>query len=374
MPAVGDFQIPADALCLADYERHAKARLPAPVWAYISGAGADGITRRWNREAFDRLKLSGRVLADMRAASTRMTLLGLELPAPILIAPTAFQKLAHPDGETATALGAGALGTCMAVSVQASASLEEIAAASPPPLWFQLYMQVERSDSLELVRRAEAAGYKAVVVTVDASVNGVRNEEQRAGFRLPAGVEAVNLRGMRQPSHNAGPGESPVFKGLLAHAPRWEDLAWLITQTSLPVVVKGVMHPGDALRALEVGAAAIVVSNHGGRTLDTLPATMEVLPAVASAIAGRVPVLLDGGIRRGTDVLKALALGADAVMLGQPVVHGLAVGGAAGVAHVLAILRAELEVAMALTGCATVAEIDRRVLWEAGATVAAPAS
>ena len=359
--------IPADAVALADYERHAKARLPAEVWAYVGGAGADGITRAANRSAFDALRLNGRVLADMRGANTRLRLLGADLDHPILLAPTAFHRLLHPEGEAATALGAAATGTGMVVSTQASLPVERIVAASrdaggTAPLWFQLYLQPRREDTLTLIRRAEDAGFTALVVTADASVNGIRNEEARAGFRLPPGVEAVNLRGFAVPSSRAGPGQSPVFMGLLDAAPHWEDIGWLKANTRLPVLLKGIMGAHDAGLALDAGADGVIVSNHGGRTLDTLPASIEVLPEIAEAIAGRVPVLMDGGIRRGTDVLKALALGADAVLIGLPVLCGLAVGGAAGVAHVVTLLRAELEVAMALTGRRDLSAIDRDVI------------
>jgi 4-hydroxymandelate oxidase len=348
--------VPADIVALADYERHARGALPAQAWGYIAGGGADGITARWNREAFDRIALAGRVLADMAGATTALTLLALDLPHPILLAPVAFQKLAHPDGELAMALGAAAAGALAVVSAQASTALEDVAAQAHGPLWFQLYVQQEREATLSLVRRAEAAGYRALVVTVDALVNGVRNVEQRAGFALPAGIEAVNLRGMAPATHRAGPGESPVFKGLLDRAPTWRDIEWLRGETRLPLLLKGIMAPQDADAAVRAGCDAIVVSNHGGRTLDTLPATIDVLPAIVQAVAGRVPVLLDGGVRRGTDIVKALERGAAAVLIGQPVMHALAVAGAVGVAHMLTILRAELEVAMALTGRRSLAE------------------
>ncbi|MNF32932.1 Lactate 2-monooxygenase [compost metagenome] len=215
------------------------------------------------------------------------------------------------------------------------------------------------------MQRAEAAGYRALVVTVDAPVNGMRNREQRCGFALPDGVEAVNLKGMRSlPPSVAQPGASPLFGSpLLEHAPTWKDLEWLQSLTRLPVLVKGVMNPLDAARAVGQGVAGIVVSNHGGRTLDGLPATLDVLPAVARAVEGKVPVLLDGGVRRGTDVLKALAFGASAVMIGRPYVHGLATAGASGVAHVLHLLRTELEVAMALAGCPDLRAIDASLIW-----------
>lgn len=356
--------VPPDAVSAADYERHARTRLPADIWAYIAGAGADGLTQRWNREAFDTRRLAGRVLADMTGASTDSTLLGKALPAPILIAPVAHQKLVHPDGELATVLGASAISAWMTVSTLASAGIEEIAEAAQTTLWFQLYMQTTREATLKLVRRAEAAGYAALVVTVDAPVNGVRNIEQRAGFRLPAHVRAVNIEGVEGPVSRAGPGESPVFKGLLDRAPTWADFEWLRAETRLPILLKGIVHPDDAERAIAAGADGIVVSNHGGRTLDTLPASLDALEAVAARVDGRVPLLLDGGIRRGTDVLKALALGARAVMVGQPILHALAVAGPVGVIHLLTILRAELEAAMALVGCARIGDISRSVLWE----------
>ncbi|AHB47805.1 2-hydroxy-acid oxidase [Hyphomicrobium nitrativorans NL23] len=356
--------MPPDCVSAADYERYAQARLPADVWAYIAGAGADGFTQRWNREAFDNMRLAGRVLTDMKVASTERVLFGKALTVPILVAPVAHQKLVHPDGELAAVLGASAVSVWMTVSTLASVRLEEVAEAAQTTLWFQLYMQATREATLSLVRRAEAAGYAAIVVTVDAPVNGVRNIEQRAGFRLPPHVRPVNIDGVPGPVSRAGPGESPVFKGLLDHAPTWADVEWLRSETKLPILLKGIVHPDDAERAIASGVDGIVVSNHGGRTLDTLPASLDALEAVAWRVAGRVPLILDGGIRRGTDVLKALALGAQAVMIGQPILHALAVAGPVGVIHLLTILRAEFEAAMALTGCARVGDITRSVLWE----------
>ncbi|MET0262863.1 MAG: alpha-hydroxy acid oxidase [Rariglobus sp.] len=345
--------IPPTVAALADYAELARERMPAEVRAYIDGGSADQVTLRENRAAFDRINLRGRVLGEFpQGGHTRVSLLGRTLEHPILIAPVALQKLVHPQGELATVLGAAATQTTMVVSTQASVSLEDVALGSAgAPLWFQLYIQPDREFTTSLVRRAEAVGYEALVVTVDAPVSGVRNQEQRAGFRLPAGVEMVNLRGCRAPFAAEG-----LCGGLLSVAPTWADLAWLRSLTRLPILVKGVMDPEDAARAVDAGVAGIVVSNHGGRTLDTLPATIDVLPRIADVVGGRVPVLLDGGVRRGTDVLKALALGATAVLAGRPCIHGLATAGAPGVAHVVRILRAELEMAMALTGCATPAD------------------
>lgn len=355
--------IPADVVALCDYERHAAARLPDPVRAYIDGAGADGLTAHANLAAWQAIRLQGRVLADLRGADTGLRLLGLDLPHPLILAPVAFHRLVHAQGESATVLAAGATGSLMVVSTQASLPLEQIAAAAHGPLWFQLYMQPRREDTLRLIRRAEAAGYRALVVTVDAPVNGLRNMEQRAGFRLPDGIRAVNLDGMTPPEIREEPGRSAVFLGLMDAAPRWEDIAWLKSQTALPVVLKGITGAADAERAVGIGADGVIVSNHGGRALDGLPPTAEILPVVTRAVAGRLPVLCDGGIRRGTDVLKALALGASAVLVGRPQLHALAVGGPQGVAHMLTILRAEFEVAMALTGCASLRDIDHGALW-----------
>ncbi|MBP2231040.1 4-hydroxymandelate oxidase [Azospirillum agricola] len=360
--------IPPDIAAVTDYEAHAQARMTEQAWAYIAGGSADEITVRWNQEAFARLKLQARALPDVRDVDTRVALFGQTLAHPILLAPTAYHKLAHPDGERATVLAAAALEAAMVVSTQASVSLEDVAAEarsaqSQAPLWFQLYLQADHGLSGALVRRAEAAGYRALVVTVDAPVS-LRNREQRVGFTLPPGIEAVNLRGQPAPP---APGDArDALRHLLATAAGWPDIAWLRGFTKLPILVKGITNPEDAERAVAHGADGVIVSNHGGRVLDTVPATIDVLPAIADRVAGRVPLLLDGGVRRGTDIVKALALGASAVLIGRPYLHGLAVGGAVGVAHVLTILRTELEVAMVLTGRPTLAAIDRTVLWPEG--------
>ena len=359
-------RIPPEIVAVADYEPPARERMSEAAWAYVAGGAADELTLRENRAAFDRLKLLPRVLRPLAGGHTRVRLGDSVFEHPILVAPTAYHTLAHPEGERATALGAAAARAGLVVSAQAGVALEEIAAAGRGvPWWLQLYPHADRAFLAALLRRAEAAGCEAFVLTVDAPVSGVRNREWRAGFRLPPGVEAVNLRGLAAPMAPAtGVGESPLLGGpLAAAAPTWDDLAWLCTATRLPVWAKGILAPADALLAMEAGAAGVIVSNHGGRILDTTPATIDVLPAVVAALGGRGPVLLDGGIRRGTDVLKALALGAGAVLVGRPVLHGLAAAGAPGVAHVLHLLRAELEAAMALCGCATPADIDRRLIW-----------
>lgn len=354
-------RIPPHVAALADYEPLARERLGEAAWAYFAGGAGDEWTLRENVAAFRRLPLRARVLRDLSGASTRTTLFGAELSAPILLAPVAFQRLAHPDGEMATVVAAGALDTHMVVSTQASISLEELAANAAAPLWFQLYIQPDRAFTEQLVRRAERAGYRAIVVTVDAPVTGMRNREQRAGFALPPDIEAVNLKGLRGlPA--AAPDALLFGTPLAAATPTWADLAWLRDLTRLPILLKGIADPQDAVRAVSAGIDGIVVSNHGGRTLDGAPAAIDLLPPVVRAVAGAVPILLDGGIRRGTDVLRAIALGASAVLVGRPQVFALAAAGAPGVAHVLRILRAEFELAMALAGCPSVAAIDRSIL------------
>lgn len=355
----------ASPVCLADYERLAEGRLDPMAWAYFSGGSADEITLRWNREGFARLAIVPRVLNGGAGGHTRLTLFGRPYAHPIFVAPVAYQKLAHADGELATAAAAEAQDAGMVLSTQASVTLEDASRAGASCRWFQLYLQPERAATLSLVRRAEAAGYEVLVVTVDAPINGVRNREHRAGFMLPPGIAAENLKDIVVVPAALAPGASVVFDGFMSTAPTWDDVAWLRSETKLPVVVKGIVSGDDALRAVEAGAAGIIVSNHGGRTLDTLPATIDVLPGIARIVAGRVPLLLDGGIRRGTDVLKALALGASAVLIGRPVVYGLAVNGAYGVAHVLRVLRDEFEVAMALSGCRTLADIGPHVVMRA---------
>ena len=360
--------IPPGLVTLADHEQHARTQLDDNAWAYFSGGAADEISLRANRSAWDALPLWPRVLRPLAGGHTRVRLLGRTLAHPILLAPIAFQRLAHPDGELAMAYAAAALGAGVVLSTQASVSLEAVAQAVLPdpgrgPLWCQLYLQPDRGFTQALVQRAEAAGYEALALTVDAPTSGVRDRERRAGFRLPSGVGPVNLTGLQVPAPSAlGPGQSALFDGLLHHAPTWDDIAWLQSITRLPVLLKGVLHPADARQAVSVGAAGLIVSNHGGRTLDTAPATATALPRVVQAVSGAVPVLVDGGIRRGTDVLKAMALGASAVLVGRPAIWGLANAGAAGVAHVLRLLRDELEVAMALTGCATLAEATPALL------------
>jgi 4-hydroxymandelate oxidase len=351
---------PAD---LFDYERVAPAHMSAIAWEYISGGAADELTMRWNRESYDRIRLRPRILVDVSQIDTRVTLFGREQPFPILLAPAAYHKLAHPDGEIATAKGAGAAGATFVVSTSATTSLEDVAQAATQPLWFQLYVQADRDFTRELVRRAESSGYQALVVTVDSPVLGPRYRETRTKFTLPPGVERANLKGWKTAAGGQRPSESTIYTALLDPKLTWKEIEWLRSVTKLPMLLKGILNADDAMRAVELGAAGVMVSNHGGRNLDTLPATIDALPEVAARVSGRVPVLVDGGIRRGTDVLKAIALGASAVLIGRPYLYGLAVGGADGVKRVVNILRREFEMAMALTGRTSLAQIDGSVIW-----------
>lgn len=356
--------IPADVVSAVDYEQRAIGHMDAAAWAYLQGGAADERTIQANLNAWATCNLQPRVLADMRGGHTRCTLFGETLAHPIILAPVASQCLFHSEGELATTLAASVMQGVAVVSTQASHRLEDIAhhnqSLGQGLLWFQLYWQGSRDATLALLKRAETADYRALVLTVDAPVSGARNREQRAGFNLPANM--ANLNVPPTPLPLVPEGGSVVFDSLMTVAPTWDDVAWLVKQTSLPIVFKGIMHPADAIRAIDVGASGIVVSNHGGRVLDSVTATFHALPEVAKAVNGAVPVLVDGGIRRGTDIIKARALGATAVMIGRPYIHALSVAGALGVAHLIRLLREELEIAMALTGCKTLEDIQMDVL------------
>jgi 4-hydroxymandelate oxidase len=360
-------KIPADAVNLFDFETLARARMSPMAWEYISGGAGDEVTLRWNRESYDRIRLRPRILVDVSRLDTRVKLFGRELPFPILIAPAAYQRLIHPEGEIATAKGAGASGATMVVSTMATASVEEIAAVATRPLWFQLYVQPDRAFTRDLVQRAEAAGCQALVVTVDTPVVGLRNREMRIKFALPPGMDRPNLRGLKSAASTTShlPPEDQIYSAVLDPKLTWKEIEWLRSFARTPVILKGVLNPDDAELAVKSGVSGIIVSNHGSRNLDTLPATIDALPEVAAKVAGRIPVLMDGGVRRGTDVLKAIALGASAVLIGRPYLFGLSVAGAEGVARVVNILRREFEMAMALTGRASISDIDQSALWPA---------
>ena len=331
---------------LASLRAGAERRLPAAVLNYLEGAAGDGLSARANRAAFDRIPIVPRPLAAVAGGDTRVTLFGRTYQHPLLLAPVAYQRLFHPDGECAGALAAQAQGGAMVVSTLASLPWKEIQAAHDGGAWFQLYWQGGRAATSEVLARARADGFSVLVFTVDAPV-------KEATFALPPGVAAVNVREQVAPPTGA----SAVFDGWMAIAPTWEDFAWLRARWDGPLILKGILHPDDARCAVALGADGIVVSNHGGRVLDGAPASLDALPGIVAAVGARVPVLLDSGVRSGADAFRALALGATAVLIGRPYVWGLASDGARGVAQAIRILRDELEMTMALAGCRRLTDI-----------------
>jgi isopentenyl diphosphate isomerase/L-lactate dehydrogenase-like FMN-dependent dehydrogenase len=330
-----------------DYEKLAQAKMEPAIWDYYQGGSEDEITIQRNRAAFAEIALRPRVLVDVSNLELQTSVLGTPVSMPILVAPVAAQRLAHPEGEIETARGAGKAGTLMIVSTTSTCTLEEIAEAATGPLWFQLYLSSNLQRSKDLLARAEACGYQAIVFTVDVPVMGHRERDLRNQFMLASHTTLVNFL-------NSDSTDPSIARH---RVDTWETLSWLRAHTRLPILLKGILTAEDALLAVEHGADGIMVSNHGGRQLDGAIASIEALPEIAETVAGRCEIYLDGGIRRGTDVLKALALGARAVLTGRPIIWGLAANGSTGVAHVLELLRAELKGAMALSGCPTLASI-----------------
>jgi 4-hydroxymandelate oxidase len=339
---------------LYDYELAAKAKLSAPAWEYFNSGSADEITLRRNREALDELRLKPRVLVDVSRIDTSCTVLGYKLSHPILLAPASSHLLAHPDAETATARGAGEAGTIMVASTFSNRSIEDICKSASGPIWFQLYVDDDRKFVQALIERAEAAGCKALCVTADYPFPYAQNRTEHIRALAPT-LPYPNVGSEAK----AGGGGGRTRRHF-----NWNDLTWIQSFAKTPILLKGILNPDDADEAVKRGVAGIVVSNHGGRVLDTEPATIEVLPAVVDRVAGRVPVLFDSGIRRGTDVLKGLGYGASAVLIGRPYLYGLSVAGADGVRDVVNILRTELEGAMAMTGRTRLDQIDRSIFWK----------
>ncbi|HXC53300.1 MAG TPA: alpha-hydroxy acid oxidase [Candidatus Limnocylindrales bacterium] len=350
--------------CLEDFEDIAREHLPAAAYDYFAGGSCDEVTLRDNRDAFGRVRLLGRVLRDVSGRTLSTTVLGCPVSMPVMIAPVAMQRLAHDDGELATARAAAESGTLMIMSTLATASIEEISAAADGPRWFQLYIYKDRGLTAELVRRAEASGAKAIVLTVDGQVWGRRYRDVRSGFSLPPGMKLANFSAVGLDRFPDAPesGLAAYVTSLLDPSLDWNDVAELAAMTSLPIVLKGILHADDARLAVAHGAAGVFVSNHGGRQLDGAPATMDVLESVVDAVDGRAEVYLDGGVRRGTDVIKAIALGARAVAVGRPVVWALAAGGHRGVKRMLAMLRDECDIAMALCGAANPDALERSLV------------
>jgi 4-hydroxymandelate oxidase len=341
--------------CLADYELLAQKCFSRPAWEYIHSGSADENTVRWNVQSLTHLLLKPRIMVNVSKIDTSTSLLAHALPHPILVAPTSSHLLVHPEAEIATARGAGAAGAIFIASTLSNVTIEEITAAATGPVWFQLYADDDRGKTKALIQHAEAAGCQALCITVDLPWIYARNREAHVRHEVP-----------QLPYPNISFTGGPASTGQKTWGYRnvsWSDLEWIRGFCKSPLILKGVLNPEDADLAVKHGAAAIIVSNHGGRGLDTVPASIDALPAVAEKISGRIPVLMDGGIRRGTDVLKAIARGASAVLLGRPILYGLGVAGSAGVQDVIEILRTEFEAAMALAGRTSVRAIDASVLW-----------
>ncbi len=345
-----------DIINLFDFEKMAEGKMTKMAYEFVASGAADEFTVKWNREALDRLKIQTRVLNDVTKLDTKVSLFGTEMPYPIMIAPTAFHKIMHPEGEIATARGAAAASTTYVVSSFTTTPIEEIAKVATKPLWFQLYVVDDRDFVRDLVQKVEAQGCRALCVTVDTPVSGSRDRQRKAKFKLPDDLKPPYMID----TAFASKGQALAFKKSLT----WDDIEWLRSLTKLPVLLKGILNPEDAEKAIQVGASGIIVSNHSGRNLDTVPATIEVLPQIVKKVNNRIPVLMDGGIRRGTDVLKAMALGASAVLVGKPICFGLACGGSDGVAKVLTILQKEFEFAMALSGRTSIKSIDQSLIWK----------
>jgi len=341
---MSDAQMP---ITVAEYEPLARARLEVGAWDYQAGGAGDEHSLADNLASWARVRLRPRVLVDVATRDLTTSAFGLDLPHPIVIAPTAAHRLSHPDAELATARGAAAAGALNTLSTIASVSLEEVAAAEPAgPRWFQLYAPADRGACRDLVDRAVAAGYRAIVLTVDLPYPGNRERDVRNGFELELGAHLPS----DQQVDERGIIELPTLS--------WDDLGWLRSVCPVPLLVKGVLRADDAVRAVDAGCDGVWVSNHGGRQLDTAISAAEALPEVAAAMGGRGLLLADGGVRRGIDVLKALALGADLVAIGRPVLWALAVDGAEGVQRVIEILRDELSLAMALAGCRSIDDVS----------------
>jgi 4-hydroxymandelate oxidase len=357
--------LPHGALNLQELEALARERLTPMAYDYYASGALDEHTLRENVAAWSRIRVHYRTLVDVSRRTTATRVLGSPVSMPILVAPTAFHRLACDDGELATARAAARAGTVMVLSSLSNTRVEDVCRASSGPVWFQLYVYRDRGATADLVARAEAAGARTLVLTVDAPLLGRRERDVRNRFALPPGLHVENLTaaGLRDvEQRELDSGLAAYFAEKLDASLGWKDVAWLRSLTRLPVVVKGLVRPDDAARAVDAGASAVVVSNHGGRQLDGAPATATVLGPVVDRVAGRAEVYVDGGVRRGGDVLRAVALGAQAVLVGRPMLWGLAVAGEDGALAVLETMREELDHAMALAGCATVADMTRELL------------
>ena len=353
-------QIPAHLQTIADYEVEAEKRLSNMVWQYLQGGSMDEHSVRGNLSQFEKIQLLPRMLKDLTQGHTACEILGQQFPHPIFVAPIGHQQQFHPEAEAATALAAEVLGSNMILSTFTNTDMRTLKHDNPYK-WFQLYWQGDREQSLALVKMAEAQQFKAVVVTIDSPHSGIRDRERHAFFELPKD-EPQPHHFIQQPQLNEN--DHPVFSGLMKIAPTWDDIAWLAQQTELPIILKGIVNPHDAKLALQNGVQGIIVSNHGGRVLDGCISPLTALQLIKKVVPTDFPVLYDGGIRRGSDVFKAIALGASAVLVGRPCIYGLATAGALGVAHVLKILKEEFEITMALMGTATIDEINEDYIFQ----------
>jgi 4-hydroxymandelate oxidase len=353
---------------LRDHEAEARKLLDRAAYDYFAGGALDERAVVANQSAYGRISLHHRILRAAVEPDFSTSLLGQTLSMPVLVAPVAFQRMAHTDGEEATARACAGAGIVVVLSTTSNCSTAKVATAAKGAIWQQLYMMKDRGITSALVQGAEAAGCKAIVLTVDVPAWGRRERDIRNGFALPAGlvIESLLVPGRQDFYDGSFPTDLSTFiNERFKFDLTWDDVAWLRSITRLPVVLKGISHPEDGRLAAEEGVAAVFVSNHGGRQLDAAPATIDMLPAIVDALEGRVPIIVDGGIRRGTDVITALALGAQAVAIGRPVLWGLACGGQQGALDVLETLRAEIRNTMTLCGCAKLAELSRDVIHEA---------
>jgi 4-hydroxymandelate oxidase len=350
---------------ISEYQELAQQSLSEMAYGYYVGGANDEITVNNNHLAYERILLSPKVLVDVSKRNLSTSILGTEISMPILVAPTAFQAMACDEGEIATAKACAKANTIMILSTLANFSIEEVMQKATGPVWFQLYVYKDRAITKSLIERADEAGCKAIVLTVDSPLLGRRERDIKNCFQLPKHLSAKNLiqAGMHElPNQNNNSGLAAYIDSLYDASLSWKDIEWLRSITKLPILIKGIMRADDAQRAIDYGASGIIVSNHGGRQLDTVPATIDVLPKISAVVDNKIEILIDGGIRRGTDVIKALALGAKAVLIGRPILWGLAADGADGAYQVLELLQKELDHSLALLGCPNISDISRDLL------------
>lgn len=361
LPLAALNHIPPHLHTIADYQKQAQSHLDAATWANLEGAAGDEYSLNNNLRAFADIQLLPRHLNSFAGANTQIQLLGKHYPHPIFLAPVAYQQLFHPQGEVATAQAASALQAPMILSHLSTTSMSELNQVSTSAKWFQLYWQGSREAALDLIFQAQHHSYQAIVLTVDAPHMGIRDRERRAYFQLPAHIQAVHHHPVSTATLKDN--QHALFDGLMQQAATWEDIAWLIQHSPLPILLKGILHPADAQQAYQYGAHGIIVSNHGGRILDTVVSPIQILGTMRKILPQDFPILLDSGIRRGTDIFKALALGANAVLVGRPYIYGLSVAGALGAAHSIKLLKEEFEVTMALMGTSCIGQINSNYIY-----------